>query len=408
MTEAIIVQEVSKRYRMYHANRPRTLQETFLGNWRALRPTDMFLALDRISFQSSKGKMVGIIGENGAGKSTLLKLIGGVSQPDSGVITVNGKVGALLDLGVGFHPELTGRENIYVNGVVSGLTRHEIEHRFDEILHFSELENFIDRPIRTYSNGMKMRLAFSVAIHIEPEILLIDEVLAVGDIRFQAKCLERITNYKSEGRTILFVSHNHTQVKELCDEALWLRAGKLAAQGPATVVVDQYVNEMRPETLNGTRNIYSGDIDLELNKNRFGSQEVEITGFQMVSPDGTPVSEISSGEPLWVEIEYAAKQTIQAPIFGASIADQDGRICFESSTDAVVDVPQSLDGAGKVLLKIDRLELVGGQYYIDIGIYQAEWAYAYDYHWHVYTLTVLPTQGSKGVLYPPHEWEFRG
>jgi len=407
VSAAIVVYEVSKRFRMYHANRPNTLQAAFLGNWRLLRPRAEFLALERINFQTLRGKMVGVIGENGAGKSTLLRLIGGVIQPDSGRITTHGRLSALLELGVGFHNELTGRENVYLNGVISGLTRREIERRFDEVVHFAELEDFIDSPLRTYSSGMKMRLAFSVAIHIEPEILLIDEVLAVGDIRFQAKCLQRIKSLKSAGCTILFVSHNHTQVEELCDEALWLRAGKLAAQGPAPVVVERYLSELRGET--------AGQVlpdkdrsprDLRMNVNRFGSLEMEITGVQLLSPDGAQVSELTSGEPLWIEIQYSAREAIQTPIFGVSITTPDGQIYFESNIQSALDIPIGLDRPGRALLKIDRLDLGSGNYYVVPGIYQAEWKRTYDYHWQVYALTINSTQESKGVLHPPHHWVF--
>ena len=185
--------------------------------------------------------MVGVIGPNGAGKSTLLRLIGGVGRPDEGRVKTRGQIGALLDLGAGFHPDLTGRENVFVSGVIGGLTRREVVERFDAIVAFSELEEFIDCPLRTYSSGMQMRLAFAVAVHVEPEVLLIDEVLSVGDLSFQTKSFERITYFKAKGCTIIFVSHNHKAVRELCDEALWLNCGRLMARGPAGLVVDQYV-----------------------------------------------------------------------------------------------------------------------------------------------------------------------
>jgi lipopolysaccharide transport system ATP-binding protein len=241
---AIVVDGLSKRFRRYHPERPVTFQEALRSGLRRLGPTDYFWVLRDLAFHVKTGTMVGLIGPNGAGKSTLLRLIGGVGTPDKGQVRVQGRVGALLDLGAGFHPDLTGRENIFISGVISGLTRQEIRTRFDAMVAFAELEAFIDSPLRTYSSGMQMRLAFAVAAHIEPEVLLIDEVLAVGDLGFQTKCLNRIAEFKRQGCTIVLVSHELTFVRDLCDEVLWLRGGELVAQGDAATVTDAYVAEM--------------------------------------------------------------------------------------------------------------------------------------------------------------------
>jgi lipopolysaccharide transport system ATP-binding protein len=241
MAEAVVVQNVSKRFRCYHPDRPWTLQEALFRGLHRVRPVDFFWALRDVSFTIDRGKMVGLIGPNGAGKSTLLRLIGGVGVPDAGEVRVEGHIAALLDLGAGFHPELTGRENIVVSGVIAGLTRKEVLARFDSIVAFSELQEFIDSPLRTYSAGMQMRLAFAVAVHVEPEILLIDEVLAVGDLAFQRKCLERINQFKASGSTILLVSHEIAPVRELCDEVIWLQTGRVMARGSAGEVLDQYL-----------------------------------------------------------------------------------------------------------------------------------------------------------------------
>jgi lipopolysaccharide transport system ATP-binding protein len=241
----IVVRSVGKSYRRYHPGRPRTLQEAVTRGLYGLRPVDRFWALRDISFRVSPGKMLGIMGANGAGKSTLLRLIGGVGRPDEGQVLVRGRIGALLDLGAGFHPDLTGRENVYINGVISGLTRKEVSRSFDSIVGFAELEDFIDSPLRVYSTGMQMRLAFAIAAHIEPEVLLIDEVLAVGDITFQQKCIQRIKQFKSQGCTILLVSHDPKVTMDLCDEAIWLRAGKLVSHGEGAKVADQYMRESK-------------------------------------------------------------------------------------------------------------------------------------------------------------------
>jgi len=244
MLGAINVQGVSRAYRRYNADRPWTWQEVLVRGWRRLRPAETFWALREVTFNIAPGRMVGVIGHNGAGKSTLLRLVGGVGRPDAGRIEVHGRLGALLELGAGFHPELTGRENAMIGGIISGLTRAEVASQFDSIVSFAELEDFIESPLRTYSSGMIMRLAFAVAAHIEPEVLLIDEVLSVGDLAFQEKCLQRIGEFKSRGCTILLVSHNADLLGRLCDEVIWLRAGRLVAHGPAGEVTTGYVNEM--------------------------------------------------------------------------------------------------------------------------------------------------------------------
>jgi lipopolysaccharide transport system ATP-binding protein len=242
MPGSIVVQSLGKQYRRYPKDRAWTLQEVFQCGLSRIRATHMFWALRDVTFTVSPGHMLGIVGSNGAGKSTLLRLLSGLSKPDDGRAMMFGRADALLDLGTGFHPDLTGRENVYVNGVINGLTRREISHRFDSIVQFAELEEFIDSPLRTYSTGMQMRLAFAVATHTHPEVLLIDEVLAVGDLSFQRKCLDRIGEFKAEGCSIVLVSHDTDLVAKLCDEALWLRGGRMAAYGGSHDVVRQYIN----------------------------------------------------------------------------------------------------------------------------------------------------------------------
>ena len=242
MNNAIVVKGLSKQYYQYPADRPWTLHETLVRGFRRIRPHERFWALRDVSFSITPGRVVGIMGSNGSGKSTLLRLIAGVGRPDTGSIQVNQRIAGLLDLGTGFHPELTGRENVFVNGVISGLTRSEVRQNFDSIVAFAELESFIDNPIRTYSTGMQMRLGFAIAIHAHPELLLIDEILSVGDHAFQHKCLDRIAQFKADGCTILIVSHDTGQFHEFCDEAIWLNKGHLAAMGPVGSVVEKYLS----------------------------------------------------------------------------------------------------------------------------------------------------------------------
>jgi lipopolysaccharide transport system ATP-binding protein len=250
--DTVIVHGLGKQYRRYHQDRPWTLQEVFQRGFHRIRPAEYFWALRDVSFALVPGRMMGVIGGNGAGKSTLLRLIGGVGRPDEGTLSVRGRIDALLDLGAGFHPDLTGRENVFISGVINGLTRREVSQQFDSIVAFSELQEFIDSPLRTYSTGMQMRLAFAVATHTHPEVLLIDEVLAVGDLAFQHKCLQRIAQFKAEGCTIILVSHDAGLVAKMCDEALWLRAGRIMGHGRADEVARRYIAEA--ESPQGTQN----------------------------------------------------------------------------------------------------------------------------------------------------------
>ncbi|MCU0507976.1 MAG: ABC transporter ATP-binding protein [Anaerolineae bacterium] len=249
MVHPVQVSHVTKRYRRHSRHRPYTLQEAVARGFGGLRPKETILALSEISFDVPCGAMAGIVGANGAGKSTLLRLVGGVGRPDSGSIRTDGRLGAMIDLGVGFHPDLTGRENVRTNGVIGGLTRREINARLDDIVDFAGLRDFIDSPLRTYSSGMWMRLAFAVATAVRPDILLVDEVLAVGDAAFQEKCLARIRDFKARGSSILLVTHQIGLVERLCDLALWLDAGRLVELGPAPQVAQSYLAHVQEAQL---------------------------------------------------------------------------------------------------------------------------------------------------------------
>ena len=240
MNDAIVVENVGKRFRRYHADRPSTIHELLMRGFGKLAPSESFWGLREVSFRIAPGRMVAILGRNGAGKSTLLRLIGGVGRVDEGSIKVRGRIRALLTLGAGFHPELTGRENLYINAIIGGLRRREVDRQVDDIIAFAELEEYMGSPLRVYSTGMQMRLAFSIAIHAQPDILLIDEVLAVGDIAFQHKCFERVMQLNAAGCTIVVVSHDTGMAQNFCDEVIWLRAGRLEDQGDPRIVVGRY------------------------------------------------------------------------------------------------------------------------------------------------------------------------
>ncbi len=410
MSDAILVQRLGKQYRRYHADKPVTLQEAILRGMRGLAPVEDFWALRDISFRVEPGQMIGIIGANGAGKSTLLRLVGGVGKPDEGKLEVHGRIGALLDLDAGFHPDLTGRENVFINGVIAGLTRREVAQRFNSIVSFAELEEFIDNPLRTFSTGMQMRLGFAVAAHTEPEILLIDEVLAVGDLAFQAKCLNRINQFREEGTTILLVSHDVSLIQELCDKALWLHAGRIVAEGSPEVVGQEYTAKMMqqaelasPAEATGVRT--SGGIELRINRNRFGSMEIEITNVRLMDRNGLDISELESNDPLRVEIEYLSPQPVYSPIFSVSITREDGLVCFDTDTQAAELILPPVEGQGRIALDIERLSLKDGHYNVDVGVFERNWSYAYDYHWDAYPLRILAVNGRKDLAPPTGRWE---
>lgn len=246
MRPAIIVKDIRKRFKRRNPNRPHTFQEAVISGWRNMTASETFWALEDISLTVLPGQMLGVVGNNGAGKSTLVNLLSGVIKPDAGSIETAGRMGALLDVSLGFHPELTGRDNARIGGVVSGLRRAQVAERLDAIFHFAEIEQFVESPLRTYSTGMRMRLAMAVALHTDPDVMLIDECLAVGDKEFQAKCLERIAQLRKNGCAVVFISHNLDQVRENCDRVLRLHKGKLVAYGDPDDVIDEYESDGQP------------------------------------------------------------------------------------------------------------------------------------------------------------------
>ena len=407
MRQAIVVKGLGKRFNRYSADRPYTIMEAALSGWGRMKPQARFWALRDINFTVSPGEMLGILGKNGAGKSTLLQLLGGIGRAEEGTLKVNGRIGGLLDLGAGFHSDLTGRENVFVGAVVAGLTRREAARRFDDIVEFAELKQFIDSPMRTYSTGMQMRLAFSVAVHTDPEVLLIDEYLSVGDVAFQTKCLNRIAEFKTQGCAIVLISHSAAQIQKMCDRALWLKSGEIVAYGEPEVVAGQYLSEMRSETEKRTPmrppEVTSTGSQLRVNENRFGSLEVEITDVKVL-----PDEEINSGDAITIEIHYSVPKPIGAAIFGVTISREDGQSCFDTNTNQMGRLLPLAFGKGTIRLHVDRLDLGNGQYYVNAGVYEKSWAYAYDYHWHVYPLYVRSTVHQKTILCPPYRWEFDG
>ncbi|MBD2036601.1 ABC transporter ATP-binding protein [Leptolyngbya sp. FACHB-321] len=404
MQTAILVENLGKCFSRYHSQKPQTFMEAALSGLRCIKAVDQFWALRGVSFEVAAGEMLGILGHNGAGKSTLLQLLGKVAHPTEGRIKMRGQVGALLDLGAGFHGDLTGRENAFVAAIVAGLPRQEVSRRFDKIVEFAELERFIDNPVRTYSSGMMMRLAFSVAVHTNPQILLVDEFLSVGDLSFQTKCLNRIAEMKEQGCAIVLVSHSVSQVERLCDRALWLKHGTVEAYGEPTVVAGQYTMEMRSQSQQRTPHrppqVTRMGTELRVNENRFGSQEVEITDVRLL-PNGI----LMSGDALCVEIDCFTTRPLDTAIFCVSISQEDGTLCLDVNTASMnIPIPQ-LEGKHTIRLLCDRIDLSSSQYFVNVGVFKEDWSYAYDYHWHVYPLVVESDIPSQGILSPPMKWE---
>jgi len=409
MDEVIVVNNLGKRFRHYHPDRPRSFQDFFVRGPRWVRPVEYFWALRNVSFRVLAGSTLGVIGRNGAGKSTLLQLIGGVSLPDEGQVQVHQRIRALLELGSGFLPELTGRESVFLSGVINGLTRHEVAQRFERIVSFSELEQFINSPIRTYSTGMKMRLAFSVAVHTDPELLLIDEVLSVGDIGFQQKCFEKIAELKKEGCTMVLISHETTKILELCDEAIWLQKGEIEAHGNPEVVVGQYISAEWEETRRRTPEtgptlFTPTGVALCVHENRFGSLELQIAEVCFHNSEGLQINEMASGDPLTLEIKFQSSQLIDSANVVLTIRREDGLYCFETHTFIDEVAMAKLGDLGLITLNFERLDLVEGTYTFDVSLYHKNWDYAYDSHLHVYSLLVHNDKRSKGPFCPPHNW----
>jgi lipopolysaccharide transport system ATP-binding protein len=349
--------------------------------------------------------MLGVIGSNGAGKSTLLRLLGGIGRPTTGRIEVRGRVAALLDLGGGFLGDLTGRENAILAGVVAGLLRSEAIERLPEIVRFAEMEDFIDAPARTFSSGMMMRLAFSVSVHTDAEVLLVDEFLSVGDLAFQAKCRARIATMREGGCAIVMVSHSMDQVRDLCSSVLWLERGEVRASGSAETIAGYYEADMREKVLRRTANapakIIGPGLELRPRDNRLGSFEMEITDVKL-----RPGSNITSGDPLELEISFAANERIPSPIFSVSIVREDGTLCMDTNTQlAQVSLPEAQQ-SGHIIFRIERLELGAGSYFVNVGLFESNWNHAYDFHSEVYPLTVQGASAHKGVIAPKCRWRF--
>ncbi len=372
------------------------------------RGSDRRWVLRDVSLEAERGEGVGLIGQNGAGKSTLLRLASGLGRIDRGRIRLPARTASVLSFDSWFDLELTGRENAMTALVVNGWRRADARRLIPAVLDFAELEAFADAPVRTYSEGMKLRLAFGVVAQLEPEVLLIDEVIAVGDIRFQRKCMDRLREMRARGMTLIMASHGLEQVEAECDRALWLQAGGVRGKGEASRVVDEYRNAMASATLARTPAIEAdGGGTLELRRNRFGTQEMTIDAVRMLSVEGAELSELTSGRALRISLRLTARGgAINDPIVGVAIhRAADGVVCYDTSTEASGLRLGTVEGELGVELEFERLDLLPGDYLIDVGVYRPDWEFAYDFHWQAYPLKVVGSQSDKGVFRPPHRWE---
>lgn len=417
---SVLLESVSKSFRKNTQSSPNgkraysTLKSSFLGRFSGAEAGQATKALSELTIIVEPGQAIGVLGRNGSGKSTLLKLIAGIYRPDSGSVQVNGRVSALIELGAGFHPDFTGRENIYLGGIMFGMSRKEIDSHFDDIVNFAELQDFIDDPVRTYSSGMYMRLGFSLAIHTDPDILLVDEVLAVGDAAFIHRCHDRISDLKRRGKTLIFVTHDLDSVKRWCDEAIWLNRGVVQARGEPRQVIDQYlqsIEESEEKKLEAENNAIAEIIEEKPNLSeeeltRWGSGEVEISDVRFIR-NGDEQWLVHSGEEISVEFSYRAKSKVQELVFGIGILRADGLTVFGTNTDiegVKVSCPVSLQGTVKVILP--KLELLEGSYYLDVAAHKSDGT-PYDYHHRRYKFSVRNPIRYHGVYVPEHRWEIR-
>jgi ABC-type polysaccharide/polyol phosphate transport system ATPase subunit len=434
---AIEVVHASKVYRRFsHKRQFATLKSALLRGSliRDLKPDETFTAVNDVSFTVPAGRTLGVIGRNGSGKSTMLKLVAGITKPTSGSVTVNGRISALIELGAGFHPEISGRENVFINGIMLGLSKREVAKRFDEIVEFAELKDFIDAPVKNYSSGMYMRLGFAVAVHVDPDVLLVDEVLAVGDEGFTHKCLDKFAEFKRRGKTILLVTHALSMVERFCDDALWLDRGEKKGIGDPKRMVDAYVTAVE---ISEEQHLAAGDAKAQESsavvspdeaasavlpdhpiesaaapsnmflaaEGRWGSREVEITDVALSSPDSERGHVFQSGHPLDVRIRMRAPVPIEDFVVGVGLFNAEGVCCYGTNTHLENYTSQRLQGDAEVTFRIESLDLIEGTYKVDVAVHKLD-GYPYDYHRLLYTFRVKSRTKDVGIYRPPHQWHF--
>jgi ABC-2 type transport system ATP-binding protein len=363
---ALEVDHVTKTFRLHH-EKVNSIKQLIAGKGRGRH--DDFVALKDVSFDVKEGEVFGVIGHNGSGKSTLLKCMAGILQPNSGSVRVHKRMSALLELGAGFHPELSGRDNVFLNAAILGMSRRDIAARFDDIVEFSGLQSFIDSPVKTYSSGMYVRLAFAVAINVDPRLLIIDEILAVGDVTFQQRCLEKFVEFRNEGRTIVLVTHAMNTVKDMCDRAIWLSHGVVTGEGDPSELVEQYTEQM----LGDMHRSADGSV-------RRGSGEIKITSVEMFVNDADePVKRFRTGDDVRLRLHYQTEKAIPRPVVGFAIEQLGGATVTSPCTRDVGLVPEMLDGTGVIDAELPKVPLLPGTYDLHTSVTDFNRSHIYDH-----------------------------
>lgn len=406
----IDVKNVSKKF-ILKKEKNVTLKERLI--YRGREQSEEFWALDDVSCKIESGRTIGLIGRNGSGKSTLLKLLTRIMYPTSGTIKIQGRVSSLLELGAGFHTDFTGIENIYMNASILGLTRKEIDQKLQSIIEFSELEEFINNPLRSYSSGMYMRLAFSVAINVNPDILLIDEVLSVGDTSFQKKCINKLKELKRQGKTIVIVSHDNHTMEILCDEVIWLNKGKIVKSGDSKIVINEYLHFMAEEDgirinnqkqqsdeSDGQKQTQNSELE---EQNRWGNRKIELTNLKMYNGEGQETYSFTSGERLKLKIDYVMHEVNEDIVFGIAVNTIDGIKCYGTNTDIDNVKIDKLSSQGTVFVDIESISLIEGSYLVDIAVHKLDGT-AYDYQVGRYGFQVKSNVHDVGICKLKHEW----
>ncbi|MCM3747652.1 ABC transporter ATP-binding protein [Paenibacillus pasadenensis] len=401
MATLISARNIHKTYKLYAKPVDRLKEATSLKRKKYSRE---FNALSNVSIEIGKGEIVGIIGKNGSGKSTLLKIITGVVSPTSGSIEVNGKISALLELGAGFNLEYTGMENIYLNGMMLGFSKEEMSEKIEGILAFADIGEFIHQPVKAYSSGMFARLAFSVAINVDPDILIVDEALAVGDLKFQIKCMEKFNELRSRGKTILFVSHDINSIKRYCHRAIWINEGLVVAQGHTETICDRYTDYLKYGTLEVVLNEEKATEPVErvLTEDTIGY----IESFVIKNAAGEEVDEISYGECLNVEVEFVMnKNNLHSIVVGIAIHTIDN--IYVSGLNTLLDqheIKYEL-GSNRVRLIYNKIILLGGSYTFDVALFEANAHVPIDYKAKVKSFFVKSPYVAEGLIAMEHHWE---
>ncbi len=392
---AIVVERVSKSFRMYR-ERNASIKAAVMRGGRA--SYDTFAALDDVSLEIPRGTTFGLMGVNGSGKSTLLKCIANILRPDSGTIMTAGKVAALLELGSGFHPELSGRENVYLNGSILGLSKRQLEERFEEIVDFAGVRAFIDQPVKNYSSGMYVRLGFAVAINVDPDVLLVDEVLAVGDLAFQEKCAAKFVELRRRGRTVVIVSHALGSLRQMCDQVAWLEKGRLVEVGKPASIIDRYI-DVGHGMEEGVDSVGPG--------RRWGSGEAVVTAIELLDAEDRRTTLVHTGQSVTVRLRYEAHQPIADPVFGLTVWTREGTEVWSQHTVDAECSFDTIDGPGQVRFRIPSLMLLPGAYDLSVSIVDRSLSHTYDFHRYCYPFHMAagPQRDSGGLVRLGGTWD---